>query len=716
MAGQRIPASVLTSTPPMAVKPRPVSDAQRASPVALEAQFDDAMFRSTASSLADMSFAAATPFSADVSMCPLAVCAADTLLTGTPVAARTPTTMQRPAATRTPTVARQSPTAHASHAHAPAVPPSSTASAGGSAVAHLSSVRSSGSKSPARSSRNAASSRHGPERSLVEGQLWEEERMHAMSRAHLAAAREMLAAEQDERALAEERAAACAAATATATQTSASAEAAFAKVATESEALKQALFTLKLKALTLERSKAEALAAATAEAHARSSAESSCREAQALAWALEQQLSEAEQERLVAANSAQAAQERLDAAYAEMNEARRLLTGAREGVAEAVDSKLGKMLHTRAMRRLRRLAFDGWRREVAAAAAAAAGLARTTSAEARSAEIGAAAGLARTTSAEARSAEIGAAAGLARTTSAEAAAEAAEVGSHDGKLATELGPEATASSPDGPDDGLSRPTASVSVPVRDKTRRSEDKSPACAVRLAIKDGQRALGDWCGGLRTRVGSPQQVARWLAITVLTIVGSAILQPPSDTATAADAAATAAFAAGTSRFDMPPPPPPPRFAQIFAGQPAAAGRGERSDTQAGVERAESRSRRRMSPRQPSRRRMPERRAAAAALDDEEVDGVGEVEAAGTVAVSGLASIPLAVLALPPIQLIGTAVSWAAAAHWLKRSGWVYPISYGALVALGMQELAEMVASLLPSAELLQQLDELPDDTRLS
>ena len=678
MAGQRIPASVLTSTPPMAVKPRPVSDAQRASPVALEAQFDDAMFRSTASSLADMSFAAATPFSADVSMCPLAVCAADTLLTGTPVAARTPTTMQRPAATRTPTVARQSPTAHASHAHAPAVPPSSTASAGGSAVAHLSSVRSSGSKSPARSSRNAASSRHGPERSLVEGQLWEEERMHAMSRAHLAAAREMLAAEQDERALAEERAAACAAATATATQTSASAEAAFAKVATESEALKQALFTLKLKALTLERSKAEALAAATAEAHARSSAESSCREAQALAWALEQQLSEAEQERLVAANSAQAAQERLDAAYAEMNEARRLLTGAREGVAEAVDSKLGKMLHTRAMRRLRRLAFDGWRREVAAAAAAAAGLARTTSAE--------------------------------------AAAEAAEVGSHDGKLATELGPEATASSPDGPDDGLSRPTASVSVPVRDKTRRSEDKSPACAVRLAIKDGQRALGDWCGGLRTRVGSPQQVARWLAITVLTIVGSAILQPPSDTATAADAAATAAFAAGTSRFDMPPPPPPPRFAQIFAGQPAAAGRGERSDTQAGVERAESRSRRRMSPRQPSRRRMPERRAAAAALDDEEVDGVGEVEAAGTVAVSGLASIPLAVLALPPIQLIGTAVSWAAAAHWLKRSGWVYPISYGALVALGMQELAEMVASLLPSAELLQQLDELPDDTRLS
>jgi hypothetical protein len=62
-------------------------------------------------------------------------------------------------------------------------------------------------------------------------------------------------------------------------------------------------------------------------------------------------------------------------------------------------------------------------------------------------------------------------------------------------------------------------------------------------------------------------------------------------------------------------------------------------------------------------------------------------------------LAVLPPALLALTPGQLFGAALSWIVASMWLRRAGWKWPVAAGAFVALGMQEVVELVAGLLPS-----------------
>ena len=48
-------------------------------------------------------------------------------------------------------------------------------------------------------------------------------------------------------------------------------------------------------------------------------------------------------------------------------------------------------------------------------------------------------------------------------------------------------------------------------------------------------------------------------------------------------------------------------------------------------------------------------------------------------------------------PAQLVLALAAWGAAALWLHRAGWRYPVIGGALVALGTQEVVENVASFI-------------------
>ena len=61
---------------------------------------------------------------------------------------------------------------------------------------------------------------------------------------------------------------------------------------------------------------------------------------------------------------------------------------------------------------------------------------------------------------------------------------------------------------------------------------------------------------------------------------------------------------------------------------------------------------------------------------------------------------SAVLRTLRLPaaPTQLVLAFVSWVSAAVFLRRTRWRFPVCGGALVALGMQEVAETLAVVGP------------------
>jgi len=62
---------------------------------------------------------------------------------------------------------------------------------------------------------------------------------------------------------------------------------------------------------------------------------------------------------------------------------------------------------------------------------------------------------------------------------------------------------------------------------------------------------------------------------------------------------------------------------------------------------------------------------------------------------ALASAAEANLPTLPLPALQVFVAVVSWLAAASWLRRSGWQYPLLCGALVALGMQEIVDLATS---------------------